>query len=273
MPKKFQHKKSLGQHFLTSDVIPKKMCDAADIVAGDVVLEIGPGTGVLTADILKRGASVVAVEADGRAIATLSETFPDAIARGELTVHHMDARTIDFDLLGLTDHSFKVVANIPYYISGLLFRQCLESTTQPTDLVFLVQKEVAQRIARSEKESILSQSVKVFGAPSYICTVKRGHFTPPPAVDSAVIAVRNISRSNFDSYTISPQEFFSILHLAFGNKRKQLQGNLNNSKQWSREIVEEALNDSAIPPDARAEDCTLEQLLALTSYLTTHTSS
>src|SRR6056297_1495077 len=195
MNETFAHKKSLGQHFLNSDYVPKKMCDAGSVAAGDVVLEIGPGTGVLTREILKRGASVVAVEADQRAIESLQETCAQEITDKQLTIFHHDARKLDMATFGLQDQRFKVIANIPYYISGLLFRQCLESDIQPTDLVFLVQKEVAQRIARDPKESILSMSVKVFGDPSYICTIKRGHFTPPPAVDSAIVAVHNINRS------------------------------------------------------------------------------
>ena len=267
MPEKFLHKKSLGQHFLNSDHVPKKMCAAAEVSTGDIVLEIGPGTGVLTQEILKRGARVVAVEADIRAIDTLEENFATEILTGQLAVHHMDARQLNFSALGLVDQQFKVVANIPYYISGLLFRQCLESTIQPTDLVFLVQKEVAERIARDPKESILSMSVKVFGNPKYIWTVKRGHFTPPPAVDSAVIAVREIGRENLILQQITSAVFFEILHLAFGNKRKQLLGNLAKDKRFTREQVKQILDDQNIPTDVRAEDLSIDQFLAIVSFL------
>lgn len=267
MPEKFQHKKSLGQHFLNSDYVPKQMCDAGDVVAGDVVLEIGPGTGVLTREILNRGAKVIAVETDVRAITSLSETFPDEIASGQLVIHHMDARKLDFAALGLADQQFKVVSNIPYYISGLLFRQCLESDIQPTDLVFLVQKEVAERIARSEKESILSMSVKVFGDPTYICTVKRGHFTPPPAVDSAIIAISSINQQMFVDNQILPSDYFELLHLAFGQKRKQLLGNLAGDPQFSREVIENSLNELDIATNIRAEDLSLVEFLKLARLL------
>jgi len=261
--KSFEHKKSLGQHFLNSDYVPKKMCDAVDLAAGEIVFEIGPGTGALTREILTRGGKVVAIEADLRAIASLQESFPDELADGTLTVHHMDARMIDFAALGLQNQQFKVIANIPYYISGLLFRQCLESDIQPTDLVFLVQKEVAERIARDKKESILSLSVKAFGEPSYICTVKRTHFTPPPAVDSAVIAVRNINQANFTN--ISTQQFFDVLHLGFGQKRKQLAGNLRRA--FPQLDILRILSAQQLRPDVRAEDLTIADFLQLTAAL------
>jgi len=259
----FAHKKSLGQHFLNSDFVPKKMCDAGSVAAGDIVLEIGPGTGVLTREILSRGAKVVAIEADARAITELEAAFPDEIAGGRLVVFHHDARKLDMAAFGLQEQQFKVIANIPYYISGLLFRQCLESDIQPTDLVFLVQKEVAERIARSDKESILSISIKVFGDPSYICTVKRGHFTPPPAVDSAIVAIHNINTSRLQS--IPADTFFDVLHAAFGQKRKQIAGNLRTL--FSKEAVTNTLVAMSIVPTIRAEDLSVEQFIALISTL------
>lgn len=251
----FQHKKSLGQHFLNSDFVPKKMCDAAHLAAGDIVLEVGPGTGILTKEILTRGAQVIAIEADPRAISALEDTFPTEIADGQLTIYHHDARTLNPSDFGVADHDYKVVANIPYYISGSLFRSFLDTDCQPTDLVFLVQKEVAQRIARDEKESLLSLSVKVFGEPSYICTVKRGHFAPPPKVDSAIVAVRNINRDLFTTCTRT--ELFTLLHLGFGQKRKQLLGNL--SKTYDRAAVTAIFSNLNIPLDVRAEDLPPQQ--------------
>ena len=260
---KFEHKKSLGQHFLTSDYAPKKMCDAADLHVGDIVLEIGPGTGALTKEILARGVTVIALEADMRAIESLQETFEAEIASKQLIVHHHDAREIDPAQFGLIDQQYKVVANIPYYISGLLFRTLLESKCQPNTLVFLVQKEVATRIARDKKESLLSLSVKVYGDPSYICTVSRGHFTPPPKVDSAIIAISNISQEKLAE--ITKESFFTILHLGFGQKRKQLLGNL--SAHYDRELVAAILEEAKLTPTVRAEDISIETWLFLVKKL------
>tara|TARA_B100000508_G_scaffold14367_2_gene9807 strand:+ start:1605 stop:2408 length:804 start_codon:yes stop_codon:yes gene_type:complete len=260
---KFEHRKSLGQHFLNSDHVPKKMCDAGAVGAGDTVLEIGPGTGALTKELLIRGAQVVAVEADERAISTLKENFAEEIAREQLVIHHQDARELFPSELGLEARKYKVVANIPYYISGLLLRQLLDTDYQPNTLVFLIQKELAERIARDQKESLLSLSVKIFGDPSYICTVKRGHFTPPPKVDSAILAINNISQDRLKD--LDSQRFFELLHLGFGQKRKQLLSNLTAIK--NREELETAFKAADLPLNVRAEDVPLKEWLKLVAQL------
>lgn len=260
---KFDHKKSLGQHFLTSDYAPKKMCDAAEVMPGDIIFEIGPGTGALTEVLLARGATVIALEADPRAIEELAKRFEKEIASGQLCIHHGDARHIDFTTLKLEDHNYKVVANIPYYISGLLFRALLESTCQPKTLVFLVQKEVATRIARDKKESLLSLSIKVFGVPRYVETITKGHFTPPPKVDSAIIAVTDIGRDAFKN--VSQEHFFSILHLGFGQKRKQLLSNL--TKAYNRDFLEGVFTELDVSLTIRAEDVSIEKWLTLIEKL------
>lgn len=261
MSEKFEHKKSLGQHFLNSDYVPKKMCDAAGDIAGKTVLEIGPGTGVLTKEILARGGKVVAVEADRRAITSLEETFADAIAGGDLTIYHHDARTLEPSKFKLEKQGYIVISNIPYYLSGSLFRSLLDTDCQPTTLVFLIQKEVAERIARDKKESLLSLSIKIFGNPTYISTIKRGHFTPPPKVDSAILAVHNISHDHFLKNDIVPENFFTILHLGFGQKRKQLLGNLNTL--FSRDHLMTVFQDLGLSLTIRAEDVPLHTWLQL----------
>lgn len=263
MSEKFEHKKSLGQHFLNSDYAPKKMCDAANLQKGEVVFEIGPGTGALTKEILARGAMVIALEADPRAIESLNETFSSEIAKGQLVIHNGDARSIDFAALGLKNQQYKVISNIPYYISGLLFRAVLEADIQPNTLVFLVQKEVATRICKDKKESLLSLGVKAYGIPTYICTVSRSHFTPPPRVDSAVVLISNISKSHFAE--VEENDFFSVLHLGFGQKRKQLAGNL--TAKYSKDAISEAFSVTELAADIRAEDISLPKWVILVKAL------
>ncbi len=239
------------------------MCDAAELVSGETVFEIGPGTGILTKELLARGVSVIALEADVRAIEVLEKDFATEIEKGTLKIHHGDDRTIDFATLNLVNQQFKVVANIPYYLSGLLFRQLLESEVQPSLLVFLIQKELAERIARDTKESLLSLSIEAYGIPSYICTVSRGHFTPPPKIDSAVVKISNINKTFFTNFT--EKQFFSILHEAFKSKRKQLVGNL--SGMFKREDALECLSNIGLPSDIRAEDISLPQWQTLVVQL------
>ncbi|MEZ4103890.1 MAG: 16S rRNA (adenine(1518)-N(6)/adenine(1519)-N(6))-dimethyltransferase RsmA [Candidatus Paceibacterota bacterium] len=260
----FQHKKSLGQNFLTSDIVPNWMCEAAKLEENDTILEIGPGTGMLTKSILQKSSKVLAVETDKRAVEKLKETFSQEIRVGKLTIIEADIKNISLKDLGLRKHKFKVVANIPYYLSGFLLRFLLENDQQPKSVTFLIQKELAERIARSKKESILSLSVKVFGEPRYIKTVTKGHFKPQPKVDSAILQIDNINNNNFTE-EISIKNFFKILHLGLGNKRKQLLSNL--SKKYSRSNLEATFSELSINNKIRGEDLPLQQWLILTKAL------
>lgn len=256
------------------------MADAGEVKAGDIVLEIGPGTGVLTRELLARGACVVALEADQRAIETLNESFESEINTKNLVILHADVRTFPELILekngqsarktlislGITNGNYKVIANIPYYLSGFLFRTFLETDVQPTTLVYLVQREVGERIARDKKESLLSLSVKMFGDPAYIGTIKPGNFTPPPKVDSAIIAITCISRSRLTK--IDETFFFELIHAGFASKRKQLLGNL--TKLFTRETLIHTFSTLNIPMDVRGEDLHLDMWLTLTRSLALH---
>lgn len=261
-------KKSLGQHFLNNAKVPELMASAGEVNENDTVLEVGPGTGVLTKELLRRRAKVVALEADQRAIEVLESQFKSEIAAGQLKVIHTDVRTMDLKDLGngISSGSYKVVANIPYYLSGLLFRTFLETQIQPSDLVFLVQKEVAERIAREPKESLLSLSVKIFGDPTYIKTIKKGNFTPPPKVDSAIIAVRRISKERLKN--LPESVFFTLLHAGFASKRKQLLGNL--TKLFPRDILVHTFSTLGLKEDVRGEDMSLSAWLQLMTLLEPH---
>ena len=263
----FAHKKSLGQHFLNSPVVPGWLCTAAGDIANKLVLEIGPGTGALTKELLARGATVLALEADPRAVASLEETFKAQIESGKLTVFHTDVRTLDLETFSLKSGQFQVIANIPYYLTGYLFRTLLEQPILPNQLVFLVQKEVAKRatsnLERGEKESLLSLSLQLYGTPEYVRSVSKGHFTPAPKVDSAIIALRNIHPLPEAAH--SAEHIFTLLHLGFGQKRKQLQGNLQAT--YSKETIIKAFAATDIPPTARAEDLPLSKWLSLADFL------
>jgi 16S rRNA (adenine1518-N6/adenine1519-N6)-dimethyltransferase len=263
---KFAHKKSLGQNFLTSDVVPTWLTAAGEVTAVDTVLEIGPGTGALTKILLKTGANVIALEADTRAIAILEPLFENEIKTGQLTLIHGDARELSIASLGLSHQQFKVVANIPYYLSGFLLRTLLENPIQPSKLVFLMQKEVVTRIARDTKESILSLSVKAFGVPKYVKTVTKGHFNPPPKVDSAILLISDISLGNFSDNN-EQNLYFELLHLGFGQKRKQMLSNF--AHVYDRTTLEGIFTTLALKLDIRAETVPLSSWLSLTKKLST----
>lgn len=252
-------KKSLGQHFLTSDIVPRWMCDAGGVKEGEIILEIGAGTGVLTAELLRRGVTLYAIEADRRSIDILTQRFANEIKNEQLHIYTHDIR--DGIPVALIEQmsSYKVVANIPYYLTGELFRLFLEKKHQPTDIVFLVQKEIAERIARDSKKSLLSLSVQVFGVPKYIRTVKRGHFNPPPKVDSAIIHIENIGHHH-----LSPEEtptFFKVLRAGFAHKRKFLVSNL--STVYPKKVILEVFETLDISPSTRAETVNLKEWLSI----------
>lgn len=229
-------KKSLGQHFLNNKHYLNLVADAADIKKGETVLEIGPGEGTLTSVLLERGAKVIALEKDSRLITFLQEKFEDK------TFEVIEGDALEYEP---KFKNYKVVGNVPYYITGALFKKFLSSKNQPTSLVFLVQKEVAERIARSKKESILSLSVKAYGNPKYIKSVPAGAFVPPPKVDSAILAVKNISHANFINRK-HEEKFFELIKRAFAGKRKMLRSTIG------------------IDSKKRPEDLSLEEWIELT---------
>lgn len=249
-------KKSLGQHFLNSPAALAHIVEAGRLAADDIVLEIGPGTGILTETLLTTGARVIAVEKDDRAYELLKTKYAPAIAAGKLTLHHGDILEVDRPALGLISGKFKLIANIPYYITGQILETFLEHTPRPTCIVVLVQKEVAERIvARDGKESILSISVKAFGTPRIVARVPRGAFVPPPTVDSAILEISNISDIQFTQKNVDVKRFFQIVKAGFAHKRKVLRSNIAEIDGMGLEKLEKI----GLSPNIRAEDLTTAQ--------------
>jgi len=201
----FIAKKSLGQHFLHAPNVVGAMIHAARIEPGIIVLEIGPGKGILTRGLLKAGAKVIAVEKDQRAIEYMKENFAEEVGSGTLRLIQDDILAINPADLGLEKEKYIIAANIPYYITGEILRKFLTTQVCPACMVLLVQKEVAKRIvAADKKESILSISVKAYGEPKYINTVPKRFFRPIPKVDSAIISIDKISKRFFEDNSVIP---------------------------------------------------------------------
>ena len=241
-------KKSLGQHWLRSKTILAEMVKAGEAKAGDVILEVGPGQGSLTEALLATGARVIAVEKDDRLIDSLQAKFASEISHSQLVLIRQDILEFNFLTNELKAGGYKIVANLPYYLTGQFLRRVLTSTRPPSLMVLLLQKEVAERIvAKNKKESLLSISVKTAGTPKYIKTVPKKYFLPPPKVDSAILKVNNISKNFFTD--ISQTKFFALVKKGFAQKRKMLKGNLNCPLA--------VLNKCGIAEKARAEELSL----------------
>jgi len=252
-------KKSLGQNFLKSTNVIEKIIKAADLKTSDVVLEVGPGKGVLTKKLLEQANKVIAIEKDHRLIEFLQEKFKDEIKNGKLELIYGDILKIkNSDLF----KNYKIISNIPYYITGKFLRKFLSTDFQPSKIVVMLQKEVAQRITTPKgKESILSISIKSYGKPKYIDTVKAENFSPQPKVDSAILLIDDISKDFFNE--IDEKSFFQIVKIGFSNKRKML---VNNLLFIPKKELSQIFKKLKIPLKTRAEDLSLEEWKMLTKY-------
>lgn len=252
-------KKSLGQNFLTS--IPAKIAiiKAGDVSANDTILEIGPGRGFLTEALVETGATVIALEKDRELIPLLREKF---LLFPSISIIEGDVLTYEPPHI-----PYKLIANIPYYITGMILKKFLTHTNFPTKMVVLVQREVAERVvARDGKESILSLSVKAYGVPKLVYRVDKGSFYPIPSVDSAVLAIDGISKKNFvDSH--HEEIFFKVIKSGFLHKRKFLLSNLK--EEFSGISLEDIFIEQTLSPKVRAEDVTLSEWLRLSSSIAT----
>jgi len=263
-------KKSLGQNFLRSGSALRAISDAGKITPQDIVLEIGPGKGALTEVLLESGAKVIAIEKDRLLIPFLSDKFAKEIKEGKLELIEKDILEWNPRDIGLKVGEYKLIANIPYYITGAILEKFLEEETRPERIVFLVQKEVADRIvARDKKESILSISVKAFGTPKVVMKVSKKAFSPSPKVDSAILLIEHISHTYFSGWGISEQkairEFFDIVHAGFAHKRKLLGRNLE--KVSDKETILRVFTELDLSISVRAEDLSPEKWLLLARVL------
>ena len=243
-------KKSLGQHWLKDPEILADIAEAAELTGDDVVLEIGPGLGTLTSRLLARANSVTAVEFD----ADLARKLPGQFPGKKLTVVNQDI--LQFDLNQLPK-KYKVVANVPYYITSKIVEKLMTAENKPSIAVLLVQKEVAERIAtESGNMSILSVSVQIFAEAELDIEVPRQFFTPPPKVDSQVVVLR--TRNNPLITPEDQRDFFRIVKAGFSAKRKKLRSSLSGGLGIDKGMAEELLKNAGISPDARAEDLAIE---------------
>ena len=247
-------KKSLGQHFLQCGWVIIELIKAAQLTAEDLVLEIGPGTGILTKILAQKVRKLIAVEKDEK----LADELEESLKKGGVT----NVEIIKGDILKILPlakyKNYKIVANIPYFLTSHLLRIVLEQTPKPDLMVLTIQKEVAQRItARPPKMNLLALSVQIFGQPHIIKTIPASCFWPKPKVDSAIIKIDKISDGFLRKYGLEAKDFFSIAKTAFSQKRKLLTNSL--AKIAPKEQTTDALKQIKMGPNARPEELTPEQ--------------
>lgn len=255
-------RKGLGQHFLIDESVLELIVAAAQLSRTDIVLEIGPGLGILTRELAQQAGQVVAIELDDQLATILKESlasFPN------VTIINKDILKIDPQVLLKelvpvvgASASYKVVANLPYYITSPVLRHFLEASVKPRMIVVMVQKEVADEIvAKPGRLSLLAISVQLYGAPAIIADVPAHCFYPAPAVDSAILKVTLYPQP---AVAVPDKEsFFRLVRAGFSAARKQIANSLGQGLGLPKAEVLSRLDRANIAPQRRAETLTLEE--------------
>lgn len=255
--------KGMGQNFLVDRPTLNKIIAVAELTKEDVILEVGPGLGTLTQELAKRVKKVIAVEKDAKMIEMLKENLKDykniEIIKGDI---------LKFSSSQLQASSFKVVANIPYYLTSPLIRKFLEDKNPPEQIILMVQKEIAQKIcAKPPRMSLLSVSVQFYASPNIITYVSKNCFWPRPKVDSAIIKIVKSERRKVKS---DVEKFFTIVKAGFSHPRKQLVNNLSTLKlpdgvTLDKSAASNWLLKNNISPNQRAETLSVDDWIKLTN--------
>jgi len=263
--------KGWGQNFLIDEHILKKIVGSANLKKSDIVLEIGPGIGTLTQELAKRvkpapyrtrsgTGKVIAVEKDKRMCEILSEMLKSWDIRN---VRIIQGEILEFNPKSykLKAKSYKIVANLPFYIVAPVIRKFLESKNPPKEMILMVQKEVAQRIcAKPPDMSILAVSVQFYAKPEILFYVSKSSFWPPPKVNGAILKIiPNRARRN-----VLRKLFFKVVRAGFSQPRKQLANNLSKELKLDKSEVKNWLLENKIEPSRRAETLSIKDWIKLT---------
>ncbi len=263
-------KKSLGQNFLINEGIYKKIVVALEIKNNDIIVEVGPGLGTLTGFLAESGAEIIAIEKDGLLTAYLKNKFKNnknvTIIEGDI----LKFNPVDYRL---QTTNYKLVGNIPYYLTSRLTRTVFEKWPRPEKIVLMIQKEVAQRIiAKPPDMSLLAVSVQYYSEPKIISYVSRNSFYPAPKVDSAILRLVSsfqflASSKKTKNSQLETRSFFRIVRAGFAGKRKQLINNLAMGLKISKQEIQQKLSLVDINPQRRAETLTIEEWQKITNSL------
>jgi 16S rRNA (adenine1518-N6/adenine1519-N6)-dimethyltransferase len=244
-------KKSLGQHWLHDQASLEAMCEAAGVQPSDTVLEIGPGLGSLTELLVAKAGQVIAVEFDER----LAHELPGRVRAENLQIISQDILQFDFTALPA---GYKIVANIPYYLTSHLIRILSETANPPSTAALLVQKEVAERVAAEPGSmSILSTTTQFYWQVNLGRIVPAELFTPPPKVNSQILVLVRRPGLLFDD--VEPKDFFRIVKAGFAQPRKTLLNNLSAGLQYSRDEAQAVCDRASINSKRRAQTLSLDE--------------
>jgi 16S rRNA (adenine1518-N6/adenine1519-N6)-dimethyltransferase len=263
-------KKSLGQNFLKDDEVLDKIILAGELSDSDNILEIGPGEGALTKKLLEKGGKVVAIEKDERLKDKNSSLqkicHKSDLLQNKIRLYFGDILEVNLPEIlrenSFEDNGYKVIANIPYYITGKILRLLFQQRPLPKVVVLLVQKEVADRIGTKKgRQSILSLSVQYYADVEIVAYVPRESFDPAPKVDSAILKIIPFQNIEYDKK--NEESFFKLVKVGFSSPRKVLINNLKSGLKIDREKLEIIFKNININQDIRAEKLTIDNWKAL----------
>jgi len=261
-----QARKGLGQHFLIDEEVLNLITSTAELTSTDVIMEVGPGLGILTRELARQAGWVVAIELDSKLAVALEQTLASF---DNVSIINEDILQIDpaallqeqkakFPLAISSPFSYKVVANLPYYITSPVLRHFFEASVKPQIMVVMVQKEVAEAIvAEPGQMSVLSISVQFYGQPRIISYVPAQCFYPPPEVDSAILRVDLYSQPAVA--VTDERSFFDLVQAGFSASRKQIVNSLAQGLGLPKAEVLSLLEKAGIVPQRRAETLALEE--------------
>jgi 16S rRNA (adenine1518-N6/adenine1519-N6)-dimethyltransferase len=253
-------KKSLGQNFLVDEGILKKIIDSAEIGPADTVLEVGPGLGTLTRELCYKAGKVVSIEKDEGFSKILIENTKDC---KNLEIINEDILKVKIPKFKF--QNYKLVANIPYNITGAILRKFLEGKNKPQSMILMLQKEVAKKIvAEPGNMSILAISVQFYARPELVQIVPASYFWPKPKVDSAILKINEISSK---IYPIEEKDFFRCLKIGFSSPRKTLANNLAAGYRINKEKIKIILEKVHLGENIRAQELTVNDWQTLSTIL------
>ncbi|NUM25559.1 MAG: ribosomal RNA small subunit methyltransferase A [Candidatus Buchananbacteria bacterium] len=262
--------KDKGQNFLLNQEVIDLMIESSQVTNQDVVLEVGPGLGILTESLVKQARQVVSVELDKRLFTFLKTKF---INQPNLKL--VEADILKFDVADAISGEYKIVANLPYTITSFFLKKFLTGPATPKSFTLLLQKEVAERIcALPGAMSLLAVSVQLYGQPKIIEVVSRHDFWPSPKVDSAIIQISaikdKVAVDNFFSGLVTEKFFWQVVKIGFAARRKQLHNNLASGLKIPPGEVKKILNQANFDEQIRAQNLSVNDWLRLSAALSSY---